>query len=90
MREWVISFYLERINMTNTEQPNLLVFNKDTGQILLDTEDITQDVIHVMIEWFVFTGAAITVFNQHTQQHKLITCIDISDEGLPTKPTTVH
>ena len=90
MREWVISFYLERLNMPTIEQPNLLVFNKDAGQILLNSVDITENVIHVMIEWFVHTEAAITVFNQRTQQQKLIACIDLSDAEVAINPVTIH
>ena len=90
MREWVISFYLERLNMTNTKQPNPLVFNEHTGRILLDTVDITENVIHVMIEWLVHTEAAITVFDRRTQQQKLITCVVIPDEGLSTNSAAVH
>lgn len=76
--------------MTSSNQSSSLVFNEDTGRILLNSVDITENVIHVMIKWFVHTEAAITVFNQHTQQQKLIACIDISDEGLPTNSVTVH
>lgn len=76
--------------MTSSNQSSSLVFNEDTAQILLNSEDITENAIHVMVQWLIHTEAAITVFNQHTQQQKLIACIDISDEGLPTNSVTVH
>ena len=90
MREWVISFYLERINMTSSNQTSSLVFNEDTAQILLNSEDITENAIHVMVQWLIHTEAAIVVCNKHTQQQMLITCVDVSNEDLPNTPSSVH
>ena len=76
--------------MTSSNQSSSLVFNEDTAQILLNSEDITENVINVMVQWLVHTEAAITVFDRRTQQQKLITCVVIPDEGLSTNSAAVH
>ena len=76
--------------MTSSNQSSSLVFNEDTAQILLNSEDITENVINVMVQWLIHTEAAIVVFNKRTQQQVLITCVVIPDEGLSTNSATVH
>ena len=90
MREWVISFYLERVNMTSSNQSSSLVFNENTNQILLNGEDITKNVINVMVQWLIHTEADILVLNKRTQQQMLITCVDVSGEDLSTNTSIVH
>ena len=76
--------------MTSSNQSSSLVFNEDTDQILLNNEDITENAIHVMVQWLIHTEAAIVVFNKRTQQQMLITCVDVSDEDLPNNTSVVH
>lgn len=76
--------------MTTSNQSSSLVFNEDTAQILLNSEDITENAIQVMVQWLIHTEAAIVVFNMRTQQQMLITCVDVSGEDLPNTPSIVH
>lgn len=76
--------------MTTSNQSSSLVFNEDTAQILLNSEDITENAIHVMVQWLIHTEAAIVVFNKRTQQQMLITCVDVSGEDLPNTSSIVH
>lgn len=76
--------------MTTSNQSSSLVFNEDTAQILLNSEDITENAIHVMVQWLIHTEAAIVVFNKRTQQQMLITCVDVSGEDLPNTLSIVH
>jgi len=76
--------------MTSSNQSSSLVFNEDTAQILLNSEDITENVINVMVQWLIHTEAAIVVFNKRTQQQVLITCVDVSNRDFPNNNSTVH
>ena len=76
--------------MTSSNQSSSLVFNEDTAQILLNSEDITENAIHVMVQWLIHTEAAIVVFNKRTQQQMLITCVDVSGEDFPNNNSIVH
>ena len=76
--------------MTSSNQSSSLVFNEDTAQILLNSEDITENAIHVMVQWLIHTEAAIVVRNKRTQQQMLITCVDVSGEDLSTNTSIVH
>ena len=76
--------------MTSSNQSSSLVFNEDTSQILLNSEDITENAIQVMVQWLIHTEAAIVVFNKRTQQQMLITCVDVSGEDFPNNNSIVH
>ena len=50
-------------------------------------QDITEDVIKVMSQWFIHTEMSIGLHNERTGTHLIMTCIEIDDQDIPHEPT---
>ena len=50
-------------------------------------QDITEDVIKVMSQWFIHTEMSIGLHNERTGTHLIMTCVEIDDQDIPHEPT---
>jgi hypothetical protein len=50
-------------------------------------QDITEDVIKVMSQWFIHTEISIGLHNERTGTHLIMTCVEIDDQDIPHEPT---
>lgn len=68
-----------------------LTFDETDSRIYLNQnntqQDITENVIEVMSQWFIHTEMSIGLHNERTGKHLLLTCIDIDESSLPPEPT---
>ena len=68
-----------------------LTFDETDSRIYLnqnDTQqDITENVIEVMSQWFIHTEMSIGLHNERTGKHLLMTCIETDIHDFPPEPT---
>lgn len=68
-----------------------LTFDETDSRIYLnqnDTQqDITENVIEVMSQWFIHTEMSIGLQNQTIGKHLIMTCVEIDDSDIPPEPT---
>lgn len=68
-----------------------LTFDETDSRIYLNQnatqQDITENVIEVVSQWFIHTEMSIGLLNQVTGKHLLMTCIEIDDQDIPNEPT---
>lgn len=50
-------------------------------------QDITEDVIEVVSQWFISTDLTIGLQNYKTGKRYMISCIEIDDQDIPHEPT---
>lgn len=68
-----------------------LTFDETDSRIYLNQnetkQDITENVISVMSQWFIHTEMSIGLLNQVTGKQLLMTCVEIDTNDLPPEPT---
>lgn len=68
-----------------------LTFDETDSRIYLNQnntqQDITENVIEVMSQWFIHTEMSIGLLNQGTGKQLLMTCVEVSPTDIPTEPT---
>lgn len=72
--------------MSDTPNPSPFTFSKETSQILLNNQDVTEHVIEVLTQWFLHTDLSIGLCNSKTNQQYVITCILIDETDTPNLP----
>ena len=72
--------------MPDTPNSNPFTLNKETSQILLNNQDVTEQVIEVLTQWFLHTDLFIGLCNSKTNQQYVITCILIDETDTPNLP----
>ena len=68
-----------------------LTFDETDCRIYLNQnntqQDITENVIEVMSQWFIHTEMSIGLLNQVTGKQLLMTCVEVNPTDIPTEPT---